>query len=83
MSDYECPRCKTEYCASGSHDDDSREHECEECEFRFRVNIEYEPSYDTSCVTHHFGEPKRVNGSLAQFCVYCGAINPDSVVASR
>ena len=83
MSDYECPRCKTEYNADGCHEDVAGEHECEECGFLFEVAIEYEPSYDVSCVVHEFGKPKQVRDLMASFCVHCGACNPDSVIPSR
>lgn len=77
MSDYECPKCKTEYDACGSHEDDSGEHKCDECGFRFNVEIEYDPSYSASCVECEMGEfGKRIttmNGVVeARFCKHCG-----------
>jgi len=45
MSDYECPKCKTEYDASGSHKDDSGEYECDECGFKFNVEIGFNGVY--------------------------------------
>jgi DNA-directed RNA polymerase subunit RPC12/RpoP len=48
MSDYECPHCGTEYEATGSHEDDSGEHECDKCGNRFIVTIDYSPEYSTT-----------------------------------
>ena len=73
MSDYECPKCKCEYDATGSREDDAGEHECDECGFRFIVEIEYDPSYDTRCVEHDFSKPLENHpGYMA--CVYCWAV---------
>lgn len=81
MSDYECPKCRTEYEASGIHEDDAGEQQCGNCGFKFIVTIEYEPEYSTDCVEHQYGESKPVlhTNAVARFCQYCGACDPDSV----
>jgi hypothetical protein len=69
----ECPKCKAETEPCGSHEDDAGERECDECGFRFVVEIEYDPSYSTSCVEHEYGE-FGVCGSgrvSARFCKHC------------
>lgn len=77
MPDYECPKCKAEYDACGSHEDDAGEQTCDSCGFRFVVEIEYDPSYDTHCVEHEYGEYERRDTSRGpgdfRFCVHCGA----------
>ena len=72
MADYECPKCKTEYNASGSPDD-AGEQECDACGFMFNVEIEYEPSYYESCVEHAYGEPRRSDmfARPIRVCEYC------------
>jgi Zn ribbon nucleic-acid-binding protein len=80
MSDFECPKCKTEYEASGSHEDDSGDRKCAKCGFRFIVTIEYEPSYYTSCVKHEFGEVQQHGLFQARFCVHCSDLDTDSIV---
>lgn len=72
MSDYECPKCKKEYEASGSHEDDAGDRKCDACGFRFIVTIEYEPSYDTSCVQHEFGNLETHGALTCRVCVHCG-----------
>ena len=74
MSDYECPKCKHEFDACGNHEEDEGEQECDECGFKFEVEIEYTPHYDVWCVVHEYGEPTvSRTGVRASFCVYCGA----------
>jgi len=68
----ECPKCKEEHEPTGIHEDDSGEMECESCGFAFVVYIEYDPSYEISCVVHQFGEMQTISGTDAQFCVNCG-----------
>lgn len=72
MSDYECPKCGATYEAVGSHEEDSGEHECEDCGFRFIVEIECEPCYTTRCVVHEW---KRDGGHTFRQCEHCGAIS--------
>lgn len=80
MSDYECPKCKHEHEACGSHEDDEGEQTCDQCGFKFVVMIEYDPSYSTTCVTHEWGPFKHLgNGSGAEFCIHCNSINTDSL----
>lgn len=83
MSDYECPKCGATYEAVGSHEEDAGEHECEDCGFKFIVEIEYEPCYSTRCVVHEWVELER--GSVFTFwqCEHCGAVDSDSVVDHR
>jgi len=74
----ECPRCKHEHEPSGSHEDDKGEHTCDECGFRFDVEIEYEPTYSCSCVVHEYGEWQSRTGSSGEplkcrFCIHCEA----------
>ena len=82
-TDYQCPKCKTDYEGCGNYEDDCGEQECAACGFRFVVKIEYEPSYEASCVVHEFGEPKQVDSLRASFCIHCGAVNPLSIESSR
>lgn len=76
-ADYECPKCKTEYEASGSDADDAGEKACERCGFRFAVEIEYFPSYIASCVQHEYGPWQRRETPQGRgryrACVHCGA----------
>ena len=75
----DCPKCGHEHQPSGSHEDDSGETECDKCGFKFHVEIEYYPSYYTSCIEHKYGEWEIRNAHgeeiEAQFCVYCNACN--------
>lgn len=84
MSDYECPKCRQDYTAGGSHEEDAGEQECDKCGFRFIVNIEYTPSYDTECIEHSFGKRTTLrDGRSAIFCSYCGALKSDSVESPK
>ena len=74
MSDWECPKCKTEYDATGRHDEDSGEQTCDECGFRFSVQIEYEPSYDVNCVEHEWLPPVDRGGIRVETCKHCDAV---------
>ena len=79
MFDFECPKCKAEYNATDSPDD-AGEHECDECGFVFIVEIDYEPSYDATCLTHEFGEWETfvatsrslIGEHELRSCKYCG-----------
>jgi len=73
----ECPKCKHDHEPSGSHDDDHGETECQSCGFKFVVEIEYEPSYSTSCVEHEYGHvltrhDRRGDPIECRFCLHCG-----------
>ena len=83
MSDWECPKCKTEYDATGRHDEDSGEHTCGECGFRFNVEIEYDPSYTVTCVEHEWLPPAEYSGIRAVLCKHCGAINSQWLAENR
>ena len=50
MDTIECPKCKHEHWTGGQ--EDSNEMACEECGFRFVVEMEYVPDYETHCVNH-------------------------------
>jgi len=76
MTTIDCPKCEHEHEACGSHEDDSGEWECEECGFKFNVEIEYDPSYITTCVEHEYGHfdmypDGRGNLVKCRFCVHC------------
>lgn len=82
MDTIDCPKCKHEHTPSGSHEDDAGEMECEECGFKFDVEIEYDPCYSTSCIEHEYGayqEVKKYKSIFARFCVHCGRcdLKPD------
>lgn len=72
MDTIDCPKCGCEHEPSGSHDDDAGEMKCEECGFAFRVEIEYDPSYSTSCVEHDWGDVEIAAGVPVKFCKHCG-----------
>lgn len=90
MSDYECPKCNAEYNAeynaSGGHDDDAGEQICEECGYKFIVDIEYDPSYSTRCAEHDWTPYTSGAGLVGERCRVCGGIKgllqfPDEVNA--
>lgn len=73
----DCPRCEHKHNPSGSDDDDAGVQECDACGFRFYVDIDYEPSYSTSCMEHDYNEPERqiaIDGTkfVCRFCKWCG-----------
>ncbi len=74
----ECPKCKNEYDPCGCHEDDSGEQECAECGFVFIVEIEYDPSYTSSCKTHEYGDYRwfqtRQGPVEAKSCNHCGHV---------
>ena len=51
-----CPKCEYEHAPSGSHEDDIGERTCDNCGFKFHVEIDYDPDYSTSCVKCEFNE---------------------------
>lgn len=76
MNTIDCPKCEHEHEPSGSHEDDEGEFECEECGFKFIVEIEYDPDYLTSCIVHEWEDFKRMtirNGDVVEcrFCKHC------------
>lgn len=76
MNTIDCPKCEHEHQPSGSHDDDHGERTCDACGFTFMVEIEYDPSYCTSCVDHEYGEfgmhaTSRGEMVECRFCVHC------------
>lgn len=77
MSDtIDCPKCEHEHEATESHEDDSGEMECEACEFKFFVEVDYDPSYSTSCVKHEYGPFEQTTGHGGEMidyrvCVHC------------
>ena len=64
MADYECPHCGTEYNATGSHEDDIGEHTCEECDGKFKVVIDYEPSYYAEEIPYVSPEQQKRNDAM-------------------
>lgn len=74
-STIDCPKCKHEHDACGSHEEDEGKWECEECGFKFEVEIEYDPDYSTSCVEHEFDDYfcSKINGKMLEccFCIHC------------
>lgn len=77
MNTIDCPKCNHEHKPTGSHEEDKGTTECESCGFQFYVEIEYEPTYSTSCVTHQMEVPKQIQASNGetinvQFCKHCG-----------
>ena len=52
----ECPKCKYEHETEGIHEEDSGEWSCDNCEFKFTVEIEYDPIYTSTCIEHEWGE---------------------------
>lgn len=80
MSDYECPKCHTEHEATGSHEDDVGEQECNACGFRFIVSIEYDPTYETECATHEWVYESVGNGTFGNRCAVCGSVDWRSLV---
>ena len=76
METIDCPKCEHEHQPTGACEDDFGEMECEACGFKFEVEVEYTPSYTTSCVEHEYGEfEQRLDrrGTLIEcrFCVHC------------
>ena len=79
MDTIDCPKCEHEHQPSGSHEDDHGPWECDECGFAFEVEIDYEPSYWTSCAKHQYGDwqhrPTRsgemVECRLCDHCQHC------------
>lgn len=61
-STIDCPYCEHEHDATGCHETDESNHECEGCGKEFNVLIEYDPTYSTSkipCkddVPHEWGD---------------------------
>ena len=74
MNEIECPKCKETYCPAGCHEDDAGQQTCETCGFKFVVEIEYEPEYDTRCVVHEYGEAKLAASTKYRACHYCGHV---------
>lgn len=76
-STIDCPKCGHEHEPTGSHEDDAGEWICEQCEFQFWVEIDYDPYYTTACSKHEFGDYGAQNTSngpvMARFCKHCGA----------
>ena len=78
MNTIDCPKCEHEHQPSGPHEDDHGEMTCKSCGFRFVVEIEYDPSYYTSCVEHEYGEfgvYANASGESVEcrLCVHCSA----------
>lgn len=76
METIDCPKCGYEHIPAGDHDYDSGERECHGCGFKFYVEIEYSPTYSTTCMDHEWGPFKTedVKGEAIEyrFCIHCG-----------
>ena len=71
----ECPRCKHEHDPAGNHEDDSCDMECDECGFEFSVEIEYDPSYVSTCKVCEFGGIRTgKSGVKYRACEYCSKV---------
>ena len=78
MDTIECPRCGHEHEGAGSQEDEGT-WECAECGFKFKVFVEWEPIYSTTCVNHELqpaadhdlGNGQTLRGSL---CPHCGLV---------
>lgn len=76
----ECPRCKHDHEPAGNHEDDSGDMQCDECGFEFRVLVEYDPSYSSTCKVCEFGGVRtgqvglRSQGVRYRACEYCGKV---------
>lgn len=77
MRSIDCPKCEHEHAPTGCDEQDTGEFTCEQCGFEFLVEVEYEPSYLTTCVTHKWGEIKvhltGFGNFQGRFCEYCQA----------
>lgn len=75
METIDCPKCEYEHNPCGSHEEDYGQWECDQCGFSFSVEIDYEPSYTTACVTHEWGEfeirASRGRDVECRFCIHC------------
>lgn len=78
MNEIYCPKCEHAYEPTGDHETDEGETECDECGFKFIVEIEYDPTYDIRCVEHEFGLTQHTHkGERAvafQVCEFCNHI---------
>lgn len=79
MDTIDCPKCEHEHKPRGSHGDDSGERNCEACGFAFVVEIEYDPSYHTSCIECEWGGPETIwdrmgNPHRVVRCLHCQCV---------
>jgi transcription elongation factor Elf1 len=58
MTTIDCPCCEHEHAPSGDSKHDTGERTCEECGFRFVVEVAFKPAYSTRCVTHLWSDWK-------------------------
>lgn len=79
MSDFECPKCKHQHEATGSHEDDSGQRDCEACGFLFVVEVEYMPTYSTFCHVHEWNREIVGNGLIGFRCVHCETVDPKRI----
>lgn len=80
MSDFDCPKCGAEHDACGNHEEDHGERECDQCGFKFFVEIEYDPSYSVTCVQHEWVFERCGNNCQGNRCKYCSTIESSSLV---
>lgn len=76
MDTIDCPRCGQEHDPSGCHEEDSGDMTCEACGFGFVVEIEYSPSYNTSCEKHQYGDVAIHTDGETKYraCSFCGSV---------
>ena len=74
MNTIDCPRCKHEHEPIVSHEEDEGKQECQECGFKFNVEIEYDPDYITSCVECDYGPVTIVGGEMVVMCRHCDRV---------
>jgi hypothetical protein len=82
MDTIDCPKCEHGHQPSGIHEEDGGDMECEACGFKFEVEIEYDPTYSTSCIEHSYGPLKvhaNPDGSQFKFrvCDYCMGVDAE------
>ena len=72
MDEIECPKCclRTDVDSPGEAEG---EWTCEECGFKFIVEVEYEPTYWVTCKTHEYSPDAR--GLVS--CKWCGQDPPE------
>lgn len=68
-----CPYCKAEFEVRDHYE--SGEYECPECCKEIWVEVEYEVSYDASCLDEdHDFQPAIVSGTKFKQCSRCGCV---------
>ena len=80
MSDISCPKCGCEHEPLDAPDDNACEWECEQCGFRFVVEVEIEPIYTVTCKVHNWGEWRDTVYEVDRWrvCLICAAMETRS-----